>query len=115
MDNLKIARDEDLQQATAGDERREFDRKKLIVAVSYNGGEITGIANTRDIGIGGFYLKTDAEFVDGTPLFFRLDLEGREMNLTGVVVYRDPGHGVGIRFHNLSNEDEAHIRQCLKH
>lgn len=114
MDNLKIARDEDIEKATAGDERREFDRKKLIVEVKYNGGETTGIANTRDIGIGGFYLKTEAELLDGTMLFFKLDINGREMALSGVVVYRDPGHGVGIRFHNLSNEDEDHIRQFLK-
>ncbi len=113
MDNLKIARDEELQKATAGDERREFDRKKLIVEVGFNGGETTGIANTRDMGIGGFYLATETELVEGTLLFFRLTLGEKEMKLSGVVVYSDPGQGVGVRFHNLSNEDEAYIRQEL--
>lgn len=113
MDNLKIARDEDLQKATAGDERREFDRKKLIVEVGFNGGETTGIANTRDMGIGGFYLATETELVEGTLLFFRLTMAGREMNLSGVVVYSDPGQGVGVRFHNLSPDDEKFIRETL--
>jgi hypothetical protein len=113
VDNLKIARDEDLQKATAGDDRREFDRKKLIVEVSFNGGETTGIANTRDMGIGGFYLGTETEMAEGTILFFKMTMGDREMNLSGVVVYSDPGQGVGVRFHNLSTEDEAHIRQSL--
>jgi hypothetical protein len=113
VDNLKIARDEDLQKATAGDDRREFDRKKLIVEVSFNGGETTGIANTRDFGIGGFYLATETELPEGTLLFFKLTLGSKEMSLSGVVVYSDPGQGVGVRFHNLSTEDEAHIRETL--
>jgi PilZ domain len=113
VDNLKIARDEDLEKATAADDRREFDRKKLIVEVSFNGGETTGIANTRDIGIGGFYLGTQTELAEGTLLFFKLALGEREMNLSGVVVYSDPGQGVGVRFHNLPAEDEQHIRQSL--
>ena len=113
MDNLKIARDEELQKATASDERREFDRKKLIVEVSFNGGETTGIANTRDMGIGGFYLATKTELLEGTLLFFKLALGDREMSLSGVVVYSDPGQGVGVRFHNLASEDEKHIRETL--
>jgi len=113
VDNLKIAPDEELQKATAGDERREFDRKKLIVAVSFNGGETTGIANTRDMGIGGFYLATETELVEGTLLFFKLTLGDKEMSLSGVVAYSDPGQGVGVRFHNLSPDDENHIRQSL--
>jgi PilZ domain len=113
VDNLKIARDEDLQKATAGDERREFDRKKLIVAVSFNGGETTGIANTRDFGIGGFYLATETELLEGTLLFFKLTLGEKEMNLSGVVVYSDPGQGVGVRFHDLPADDEKHIRESL--
>ena len=113
MDNLKIARDEDLQKATAADERREFDRKKLIVEVSFNGGETTGIANTRDFGIGGFYLATETELAEGTLLFFKLTLGEKEMNLSGVVVYSDPGHGVGVRFHNLAADDESNIRESL--
>jgi hypothetical protein len=113
VDNLKIARDEDLQQATAGDNRREFDRKKLIVEVGFNGGETTGIANTRDMGIGGFYLATETEIREGTLLFFRVTLGDRDMSLSGVVVYSDPGQGVGVRFHNLAPEDESHIRTTL--
>ncbi len=34
-------------------ERRHSDRKKLIVNVDYEGGDGTGLANTRDISNGG--------------------------------------------------------------
>ncbi len=40
--------------------RRGTDRKKLIIDVRFDGGDGTGIANTRDIGIGGLYMTTTA-------------------------------------------------------
>jgi hypothetical protein len=37
----------------------------------------------------------------------------REISLDGIVAYVDPGQGVGIRFQNLSPDDEAFLRQEL--
>jgi len=86
-------------------ERRHNDRKKLIVDVRFEGGDATGIANTRDIGSGGFYMTTTAELATGMPLVAVLTLGGREMRLDGVVAYTDPGHGVGVRFKDIKDED----------
>lgn len=86
-------------------ERRQNDRKKLIVGVRFEGGDATGIANTRDIGSGGFYMTTTAEFSTGMPLVVTLTLDGRELRLKGVVAYTDPGHGVGVRFKDVGDED----------
>jgi hypothetical protein len=36
------------------------------------------------------------------------------MNLDGVVVYSDPGHGVGVRFKNLSDVDEQFLKGELE-
>ena len=43
-----------------------------------------------------------------------INLGEREMNLHGVVVYSDPGHGVGVRFRDLSSEDEEFLGQELE-
>jgi PilZ domain len=96
----------DLKDARSASERRGSDRKKLIVDVRFEGGDGTGIANTRDIGSGGLYMTTTASLETGTPIMMTINLGMREMNLGGVVVYSDPGHGVGVRFRDLSEADE---------
>jgi PilZ domain len=103
----------DFAETISSSERRGTDRKKLIVDVHYNGGDATGIANTRDIGIGGLYMTTNATLDIGTPVFMQLSVSGKDLSLNGVVVYSDPGHGVGIRFQELSEELEKTIKQEL--
>jgi hypothetical protein len=95
----------DLSDARAASERRGSDRKKLIVDVRFDGGDGTGIANTSDIGIGGLYMTTTAPLDMGTPVVMTLNVAEREMHLNGVVVYSDPGHGVGVRFRDLTADD----------
>jgi PilZ domain len=93
-------------EALSPSERRTSDRKKLIVDVKFDGGDATGIANTRDIGVGGLYMTTNAQLESGTPISMRITVGGREVALEGVVAYIDPGQGVGVRFQNLSDEDK---------
>lgn len=94
-------------------ERRGTDRKKLIVDVRFEGGDGTGIANTRDIGSGGLYMTTTAILDHGTPILMTVEIGARTMNLNGVVVYSDPGHGVGVRFKNIDPNDEAFLKSEL--
>ena len=96
----------DSAEALSPSERRGADRKKLIVDVNFNGGDTTGIANTRDIGIGGLYMTTDTTLDVGTPIFVRMTIGASEVALNGVVVYTDPGRGIGVRFQDLSAETE---------
>ncbi len=96
-------------EALSPSERRRTDRKKLIVDVKFEGGDATGIANTRDIGIGGLYMTTNAKLESGMPLALRLFIGGDEITFDGVVAYCDAGQGVGIRFQNL----DAEIRDLL--
>lgn len=95
----------DLSDARSSAERRGSDRRKLIVGVRFEGGDGTGIANTRDIGVGGLYMTTTAPLAVGAPIVMALSLGEREMNLKGVVVYSDPGHGVGVRFKDVDDRD----------
>jgi hypothetical protein len=99
----------DLGDARAPSERRGADRKKLIVDVRFEGGDGTGIANTRDIGVGGLYMTTTAPLDQGTAIAMTFTVGGRSLDLKGTVVYSDPGHGVGIRFRDLAEDDEAFL------
>jgi hypothetical protein len=106
--------EKDFSEALAPSERRHSDRKKLIVDVSFDGGDATGIANTRDIGIGGLYMTTTARLETGTPLLIRMTVGGKEITLKGAVVYTDPGQGVGVRFHNISEETTEVLKRELE-
>lgn len=103
----------DLGDARSPAERRGSDRKKLIIDVRFDGGDSTGIANTRDIGSGGLYMTTTAALEIGTPIMMSLSVGDKTLNISGVVVYSDPGHGVGVRFRDLSNEDEVFLAREL--
>lgn len=100
-------------EALAPSERRQSDRKKLIINVNYQGGDGTAIANTRDIGIGGLYMITNANLEVGAPLFMRMSVGGEEIGVDGVVTYTDPDHGVGIRFQALSEKNEEILKREL--
>ena len=95
-------------------DRRGSDRKKLIIDVRFEGGDGTGIANTRDIGSGGLYMTTTVILEQGTPILMTLSLGSRTLNLHGTVVYSDPGHGVGVRFKDLDAADEAFLLSELE-
>lgn len=104
----------DLGDARSASERRGSDRKKLIVDVRFDGGDETGIANTRDIGAGGLYMTTTAGLDIGTPILMSIVIGERSMEIKGVVVYSDPGHGVGVRFRDLSEVDEKFLTSQLE-
>ncbi len=103
----------DANEALSASDRRGSDRKKIIVNIKYSDGDATAIANTRDIGIGGLYMITNAAFEVGTPLFMNMSLGGEEIGLDGVVTYVDPGQGVGIRFQAVSEKNEEILRKEL--
>ncbi len=104
----------DLGDARSPSERRGSDRKKLIVDVRFEGGDGTGIANTRDIGAGGLYMTTTAILDVGTPILMSLSMGDRTMSINGTVVYSDPGHGVGVRFKDLNEDDNALLSRELE-
>ena len=101
-------------EALAPSERRQTDRKKLIVNVEFEGGDATGIANTRDIGIGGLYMATNYEFEQGQSIKMRLTIGGKEVEFDGVITYVDEGQGVGVRFDSLSEDEEAILKKELE-
>jgi hypothetical protein len=105
--------DIELGEAVSPSERRVVDRKKLIIDVRFEDGDGTGIANTRDIGVGGLYMTTTASLDTGMPIMMTITIGSQTLNLKGVVVYSDPGHGVGVRFRDISAAEEELLHKEL--
>lgn len=93
------------------DERRQFDRSRLIVDVFFDGKDATGVASTKDIGAGGLYLNTQAELAEGAVLLLRIPMGEQQIVVNAEVVYSNPGRGVGVRFEGLSDSDRALLEQ----
>jgi hypothetical protein len=96
------------------EERRRHDRSRLIVDVFFDGNDATGVASTKDISIGGFYLNTQANLPEGALLLVRIPFRnGKQVVANAEVVYSNPGSGVGLRFTGLSEENRALIESEL--
>jgi len=105
--------DEDQSDEISPDERRQFDRSRLIVDVHFDGADSTGVAGTTDISLGGLYLNTQAQIPEGATLTLRIPLGGDHVIVKADVVYSNPGHGVGVRFHRLTDEAQALMEREL--
>jgi hypothetical protein len=107
--------DETEESLDGPDDRRRYDRARLIVDVFYDGNDSTGVAATKDISAGGFYMNTNAEIPEGSVLLVRIPFsDGRQVVAHAEVVYRNPSRGIGLRFQNLSDENRALIERELE-
>ena len=90
------------------EERRNYDRSRLIVDVFFDGKDVTGVASTKDISPGGLYMNTQAEIPEGALLLVRIPFRSdAQVVVNAVVVYSNPGRGVGLRFQGVSDEVRA--------
>jgi hypothetical protein len=94
------------------EERRSHDRARLIVDVFFDGKDVTGIASTKDISAGGFYMNTQAEIPEGAVLLVRIPFrQDAQVVCNAVVVYSNPGSGVGLRFKDLPDDVRAMLER----
>ena len=97
------------------DERRRFDRTRLIVDVFFDGMDVTGIASTKDISIGGLQMNTKANLPEGAVLLVRIPFaDGSQVVVNAEVIYSNSERGVGLRFQNLSEEHRNLIENKLE-
>ena len=108
-----MVNDEDRAEEISPDDRRQFDRSRLIVDVHFDGAESTGVASTKDISPGGLYLSTQVNIPIGSTLALRLPLGNQYVVVQGEVVYSNPGEGVGVKFRDVSDEARALIEREL--
>jgi len=107
--------EEDLAEDQSSDERRHYDRSRLLVDVSFDGGDATGVASSKDISLGGLYMNTQANLPEGSVLLLRIPVaEGKQVVVNAEVVYSNPGSGVGVSFQGLSAEDRALLEVELR-
>lgn len=96
------------------DDRRRYDRTRLIVDVFFDGNDATGVASTKDISVGGFYMNTQAILLEGAVLLVRIPLpDGKQVVANAEVVYSHAIRGTGLRFQSLSDENRALIEREL--
>lgn len=98
------------------EERRSHDRSRLIVDVYFDNKDLTGIASTKDISPGGLYMNTKSEIPEGTLLLVRIPFrKDAQVVCNAVVVYSNPGSGVGLRFQDLSAEVRTLLEREVSH
>jgi len=95
------------------EERRHFDRSRLIVDVFFDGADATAVASTKDISVGGLYMNTRQELPEGGLLTLRLPFAEGDVVVNAEVVYSNPGRGVGVRFQGLPESARAIIERAL--
>jgi c-di-GMP-binding flagellar brake protein YcgR len=106
--------DEVKESVEGPDERRRYDRSRLIVDVFYDGKDATGVAATKDISVGGFYMNTNANIPEGSVLLVRIPFgDGKQVVANAEVVYSNPERGLGLRFQSLSEENRELIEREL--
>jgi hypothetical protein len=87
------------------DERRAYDRSRLIVDVFFDGQDVTGVASTKDISLGGLYMHTQATIPVGVMLLIRIPFRPDSEVVCGAeVIYSEAGRGVGLRFKDLTDK-----------
>lgn len=96
------------------DERRKYERSRLIIDLYFEGRDLTGVASTKDISPGGLYMNTREEIPEGSVLAIRIPFQEGDVVVNGEVVYSNPGRGVGIRFQGLKEESRRLIERALK-
>ena len=94
------------------EERRSYDRSRLIVDVFFDGKDVTGVASTKDISPGGLYMNTHANIPEGAFLMVRIPFTNEAQVICNAeVIYSNPGQGVGLRFLDVPDEVRAMLER----
>ena len=95
-------------------ERRNYERARIILDVHFDDEELTGVANTRDMSLGGLYMNTRALLPEGALLTLRIPFGAeREAVVKAEVVYGNPGPGVGLRVRDLDDRSRLILEREL--
>ncbi|MEJ7617977.1 MAG: PilZ domain-containing protein [Pyrinomonadaceae bacterium] len=108
-----MLRESSLEVSSQYRNRRVNERSRLIVEIYFAGTDATGVAHTRDISAGGLYMNTQHKLTEGDLIKIRIPLHAAPVTLDAQVAYSNPGHGVGLRFIGMSEENRAFLEREL--
>jgi uncharacterized protein (TIGR02266 family) len=99
-------------------ERRSVPRIPAKLAVRFESGPAftrAFAAYTSNIGMGGLCLLTQNAYEVGTPLRLKIDVSPEHhFEVDGTVAWLRNGVAIGVRFVNMSKEDEARLRDIVQ-
>ena len=97
------------------DEKRRHGRQPLVMEASWEGSGIKSRARTVDISATGCFIDTLGSVEVGDALNLKLTLhDGEYFSMQGVVMYRMPSLGFGVRFTRISDADRLRLDTLLK-
>jgi CheY-like chemotaxis protein len=67
-----------------------------------------------DISESGMYIHTQAEFIKGTTLEMKVDIDKTPVSMRAAVRHSQPGIGIGVRFVNLSARASSLVKEFLE-
>ena len=94
----------------------QADRREAILLAAqrcfarsgFHGASMQEICTEAQISPGGLYMNTHAEIPEGALLLVRIPFRAdAQVVCNAVVVYSNPGRGVGLKFQGLSDEVKA--------
>jgi PilZ domain len=96
------------------DERRSQGRVTARIEVMWEGASGNYEARTGDIHTHGCYIDSIVEVAVGETIRFKLQTPNEDwIEVMGVVAYRDPNVGFGVRFVSLASEDDRQRLEWL--
>lgn len=97
-----------------GSERRQATRKEIPLRVKYQSAGRQEETQTRDIAIGGVFIKSVSPPPEGARIHLSFLLpDGFLIEAEGTVAHRLTGVGMGVAFDTLNEEVEARIREFV--
>ena len=98
-----------------GTEKRRSRRYKCegSVQIRQEGRDVNTWASFTDISLHGCYVEAQATYPAGTQLHLKLEANGVRIETKGTVRVNYPYLGMGIAFVDMSEENQAHLRQML--
>jgi uncharacterized protein (TIGR02266 family) len=91
-------------------ERRQAKRKEISLRVKYQSAGRQEETQTRDISIGGLFIKSVSPPPEGARIRLSFTLpDGYTVEVEGTIAHRLRGVGMGVAFDSLNPETEARI------
>ena len=97
-------------------DRRSEKRWDVCLDAVWDGKSGNHLARVTDLSEGGCYVDTLGEAQVGEAVVFKLQLpNGEWLELTGEVAHQTPPLGFGLRFVNLTDQQQERLQSLLDH